>query len=171
MLAFTRRARAPLRLRPYRSADCGGLAQLFYDTVHSVNTADYTPQQVNAWATGEVDLADWDRSFSEHLTFVAEEGDALVGFADMALDGYLDHLFVHRDHQREGIATALCDRLEGTVAAPVYSAHASITAQPFFSRRGYRIIEERQVERRGTYLNQFVMEKAAPDGTCEEHMS
>lgn len=44
-------------IRPYRSADCPALAELFYETDHTVCARDYTPEQLDAWATGEVDLA------------------------------------------------------------------------------------------------------------------
>ena len=86
-------------LRRYQSRDCPILARLFYDTIHTVNRRDYTQAQVDAWATGQVDLAAWDTSLSAHHTLVAEEGGVLLGFADMAEDGYLDRLFVHKDHQ------------------------------------------------------------------------
>ena len=46
-----------MELRLYRSEDCPALAQLFYDTVHTVNARDYTPEQLDAWADGQVDLA------------------------------------------------------------------------------------------------------------------
>ena len=139
-------------LRRYQSRDCPILARLFYDTIHTVNRRDYTQAQVDAWATGQVDLAAWDTSLSAHHTLVAEEGGVLLGFADMAEDGYLDRLFVHKDHQGRGIATALCDALER-------ASHASLTARPFFEGRGYRVVKAQQVERRGVLLPNFVMEK------------
>ena len=43
-------------IREYRSADCKELAELFYHTVHIVNAKDYTKEQLDAWATGKVDL-------------------------------------------------------------------------------------------------------------------
>lgn len=100
-------------IRPYRSADCPALAELFYETVHTVCAGDYPPEQLDAWAPGEVDLAAWDASFLAHRTLVAVEGETIVGFADMDGSGYLDRLYVHRDFQRRGVATALCDALEG----------------------------------------------------------
>ena len=36
---------------------------------------------------------------------------------------------------------------------------ASITARPFFEKRGYRVIREQQVERKGILLTNYVMEK------------
>lgn len=151
-----------MTLRPYRSADCPALARLFYDTVHSVNAADYTPAQQNAWATGTVDLAQWDQSFSAHHTLVAEENGQLVGFGDITADGYLDRLYVHKDHQRQGIAAALCTALEAAVQTGTVTTHASITARPFFEKRGYRTVKQQQVLRNGVLLTNFVMEKPLP---------
>ena len=134
------------------------MAKLFYDTVHSVNAADYEPRQLDAWADGQVDLEAWDASFRAHRTLVAEEKDELIGFGDITADGYLDRLYVHRLHQRRGVATALCDRLEQLADGPIVT-HASITARPFFEKRGYRVVRRQQVERRGVLLTNFVMEK------------
>lgn len=141
-------------LRPYRSADCPALAALFYDTVHTVNARDYTPEQLDAWADGQVDLAAWDASFLAHTTLVAEEEGIIVGFADLADDGYLDRLYVHKDWQGRGVATALCDALPGAKLT-----HASLTARPFFEQRGWRVVKEQQVERHGVLLTNFVMKR------------
>ena len=147
-----------LTVRPYRPSDCPILAELFYQTVHGVCGRDYTPQQLDAWADGKVDLEAWDRSFREHYTLVAEKEGKILGFGDIAADGYLDRLYVHRLHQRQGIAAALCDRLEQTVKGSIVT-HASITARPFFEARGYRVVKQQQVERHGVLLTNFVMEK------------
>lgn len=145
-------------IRKYRPGDCEALAELFYGTVHTVCRRDYTQEQVDAWATGEVDLAAWDASFSAHLTLIAEENGHILGFADMDQAGYLDRLYVHKDAQGRGIATALCDALEQAVGGG-FCTHASITARPFFEKRGYRVIRAQEVERRGVRLRNYVMEK------------
>lgn len=147
-----------MQLRPYRTQDCPALAGLFYDTVHTVNARDYPPPQLDAWADGHVDLSAWDRSLSEHHSLVAVLDGVIVGFGDMASDGYLDRLYVHKDYQGRGIATALCDALEQAAPGP-YTTHASITARPFFEHRGYRVVREQQVERKGILLTNFVMQK------------
>lgn len=147
-----------MRLRSYRPEDCPELAELFHNTVHTVNARDYTPEQLDAWSDGSVDLAAWNRSFLEHATLIAEEGGRIAGFGDMAPDGYLDRLYVHQDFQGRGVASALCDRLEAMVPGPV-TTHASITARPFFEKRGYRVLRSQQVIRRGVALTNFVMEK------------
>lgn len=147
--------------RPYQSDDIAEMAALFYETVHTVNAKDYSEEQRNAWADGTVDLEAWNRSFLEHDTIVAQDGGKIVGFADMEKGGYLDRLYVHRDYQGQGIATALCDRLERAETGNRFTTHASITARPFFEGRGYRVRKEQQVERKGVLLTNYQMEKAA----------
>lgn len=157
-----------LTLRPYRPADCPAMARLFYETVHTVNARDYAPEALDAWADGQPDLERWNSSFLAHRTLLAEASGQLLGFADMDETGYLDRLYVHRDFQGRGVATALCDALEAQTSAPRYTTHASITARPFFEGRGYRVTREQQVERRGVWMTNFVMEKPGPTGVQEE---
>ena len=149
-----------MELRAYRPSDCETLARLFYDTVHTVNAKDYREEQLRVWATGEVDLEAWNQSFLEHHTVVALVGNVLAGFGDVDKTGYLDRLYVHKDYQGQGIATAICDELEGAFPVEKISTHASITAKPFFLGRGYRVAREQQVLRQGIALTNFVMEKS-----------
>ena len=148
-----------MELRRYVEADCAELARLFYDTVHTVNGSDYNQEQLDAWATGEVDLESWNQSFLAHHTVVAEQDGIIVGFGDMDETGYLDRLYVHKNYQHRGVATAICDELERNSTTTDFITHASITARPFFEKRGYAVIKEQQVERRGVRLTNFVMKK------------
>ena len=164
-------------LRKYTASDCKELAELFYNTVHTVNSKDYMAEQLNAWATGKVDLKHWNQSLQEHYSIVAIENknlalnvlngnslsgtissEIIVGFGDIDVEaGYLDRLYVHKDYQKRGIATALCDELERAARGTI-TTHASITARPFFEKRGYKVLKEQQVERHGVLLTNYVME-------------
>ena len=143
-------------IRKYKPEDCRTLSRLFYHTVHTVNAKDYSQEQLKAWATGEVDLEKWNQSFLGHHTFVAVETTAdqerILGFGDIDDSGYLDRLYVQKDHQRRGIASAICDELENAVDAARITTHASITARPFFLKRGYCVGSEHQGERGGILL-------------------
>jgi putative acetyltransferase len=147
-----------LVIRNYQPEDCREMAQLFYDTVHTINAKDYSEEQQNVWATGKVDLEQWNQSFLDHYSLVAVEDGMIVGFGDIDHTGYLDRLYVHKDYQGQGIASKLCDQLEKSVREPVVT-HASITARPFFEQRGYRVVKEQQVERQGILLTNFVMRR------------
>jgi len=145
-------------IREYKPSDCKELADLFYNTVHTVNARDYTKEQLDVWATGTIDLENWNQSFQEHYSIVALDNKLIIGFGDIDKTGYLDRLFVHKDYQGKGVATAICDSLEKSVQKKVIT-HASITARPFFEKRGYKVIKEQQVERQGIVLVNFVMER------------
>lgn len=145
-------------IREYKPADCAELAALFYNTVHAVNAKHYTKEQLNAWATGTVDLEKWNQSLLEHNSFAAIEDEIIVGFGDIDKTGYLDRLYVHKDYQQMGIATRLCNELEKMVEGKIVT-QASITAKPFFEKRGYTVLKEQQVERHGIYLTNYIMEK------------
>ena len=148
-----------MRLREYVSSDCERLARLFYQTVHSINAKDYTKEQLDVWATGKVNLREWDKSFLEHHTVVAVENDEIVGFGDIDKTGHLDRLYIHKNRQREGVASAICNELEQAVGVMKITTYASVTARPFFEHRGYRVVREQEVIRCGVPLKNFVMEK------------
>ena len=147
-----------MELRRYESSDCKEVAELFYNTVHIINAKDYTKEQLDVWATQEVDLEKWNQSLQGHYSVVAVDNEIIVGFGDIDKDGYLDRLYVHADYQRKGIATAICKQLEQAVEGKI-TTHASITAKPFFEKRGYRVVRKQEVERWGIFLTNFVMEK------------
>ena len=104
-----------MEIRKYQPSDCKTLTELFYHTVHTVNAKDYTEEQLNVWATKQMDLEKWN-------------------------------------------ATAICDQLEQAVGGSI-TTHASITARPFFEKRGYQVAKEQQVERQGIFLTNYVMIK------------
>lgn len=146
-------------LRRYAPSDCEDLAKLFYNTAHTINAKDYTKEQLNVWATGKIDLEEWNKSFLAHYSVVALENNLIVGFGDIDKSGFLDRLYVHKDYQRQGVATAICDKLEQSVKGNTIITHASITAKPFFEKRGYFVVKPQQISRNGIELTNYVMEK------------
>ncbi len=150
-------------IREYQPSDCRQLAELFYNTVHRINAKDYTKEQLDVWATGQIDLEKWNQSFQEHFSLVAVDDGIITGFGDIDRTGYLDRLYVHADYQARGVAAHICDRLEQAVPGDIVT-HASITARPFFEKRGYKAVKEQQVERQGILLTNYVMIKAGRQG-------
>lgn len=152
-----------MNLRLYRAEDCETLMRLFYDTVHAVNAADYGPYQLAAWAPAQMDKEHWEAMLARHHTLVAEEAGQILGFGDLEGVDYFDHLFVHKDHQGRGVATAIAREIEAEArrrGCRCLRVAASITAKPFFERRGYRVCRRQEVECRGQILVNFAMEKS-----------
>ncbi|MCI8367486.1 MAG: GNAT family N-acetyltransferase [Eggerthellaceae bacterium] len=145
-------------IRAYSPEDAEATAQLFRETIREVCKDDYTPGQLRAWVSGCDDLDAWSASLLANGALVAEEDGRIVGFGDIDETGYLDRLFVHKDHQGEGVGAALCDALEALAPGSV-STYASITARPFFETRGYMIVCENIVARDGERLVNYLMKK------------
>jgi hypothetical protein len=47
------------RIRAYQAGDASAIVRLFYETVRSVNRADYSDEQVRAWAPSVPDPNGW----------------------------------------------------------------------------------------------------------------
>ncbi|MFA4133263.1 MULTISPECIES: GNAT family N-acetyltransferase [unclassified Brevibacillus] len=153
-------------LRRFHETDIDQIITLFYETVHTINKQDYTQEQVNAWAS----LADlkqrkevWLKALTSNISYVAEMNGYIMGFSDMSVQGYLDRLFVHKEHQGQGIASALVDTLESKakkLGLIEIETDSSITARPFFERKGYIVVKSQIVERNSTKLMNFRMKKS-----------
>jgi putative acetyltransferase len=154
-----------VKVRPYRPGDAGAVARLFTDTVRAVNSLDYSPEQIAAWAPEPPDLDHWRDRLGKRMVFVAEHDAEIVGFVTFEADHHLDHLYVHHRFQRQGVATSLCERIEREVRSAVTHrlfTEASITARPFFERIGYQMIARQTVEHGGMSFLNFRMEKLLP---------
>ncbi|WP_214627906.1 GNAT family N-acetyltransferase [Paenibacillus agaridevorans] len=155
-----------MEIRGFQDSDIEEIITLFYDTVHTVNSRDYTREQLDAWAPAE-DMerraATWLESMAANFALVAVIEGALTGFADMTEHGHLERLFVHKDYQGRGIASVLVGMLEaeaGRLGLPTIDTDASVTARPFFERRGYVVVKEQAPVRNGIALRNYKMIKS-----------
>jgi GNAT superfamily N-acetyltransferase len=151
-----------MNIRSYRENDAREIAELFHDTVHSVNSRDYTREQLAVWAPPEIDYEHWKRRLDEKKTIVAEISEKIVGFAELDPDGHIDCFYVHKDYQRRKIGQQMLDRLtrnaKGMGICRLYS-EVSVTAVPFFEKNGFRMIRENIVLRDYIGLRNYGMEK------------
>ena len=151
-----------MNVRPYKPEDTVALARLFTETVHSINAADYSREQLAAWAPDPPDMEHWRRRLSERIAFVAEHDSEIVGFATSEPDGHLDYIYAHRRFQRQGVASALFRCIEQEAisrrVARIFT-EACITARPFFERVGFRMIAPQRIKHRGVSFINYRMEK------------
>lgn len=149
-----------IRVRPYRDADASELLSLFKDTIRRVNSRDYSPEQIAAWASDENDVKAWTTRFDGRFVLVAESGGRVVGFTDLETDGHIDRFYVSADCQRQGVGRTLLGQL--IVEARRRNllrlfTEASITARPFFERFGFVVDLEQTVVARGVEFCNYRM--------------
>jgi putative acetyltransferase len=149
-------------VRPYRASDLEAVVELFGRSVREVGSRDHSPEQVAAWAPAAPDLAAWAQRLAGGGVFVCEREGSIAGFARVDADGLFDLLYVHPQHQREGIADALWQEVRAWAerrGLRRLRADVSLGARPFFERIGFRLLAEQVVERRGARLRNFRMER------------
>lgn len=153
-------------VRPYQQSDGPALLALFRDTIRRVNARDYSPEQVAAWASDEIDAAAWCGRFERRFVLVAEAAGRPVGFAELEPSGHIDRVYVSADHQRRGIGRRLLGGLidegrRGGLAR--LFVEASITARPFFESEGFVVLAPETVTCRGVQFLNYRMERSLID--------
>ena len=151
-----------LTVRTYVPADADLTMDIFQRAIREVASKDYNQAQVDAWAKIE-DREAWAKRRSSRPTWLAQRGSVSIGFADLEPDGHLDMMFVHPDYQGIGAASLLLMTVETEAKRQGLGrifTEASLTARPFFERRGFTVLTSQTVEKRGQMLKNFRMEKS-----------
>jgi len=135
-------------VRAFRDGDEPALQAIFYSAVHTIAANDYTVEQLDAWAPHRPDWEAWTARMQSLRPFVAEADGRLVGYADLQPSGYIDHFFVSGKHARRGVGRLLMETLQVRAAelglVRLFS-DVSLTAEPFFERFGFSVVERKNV--------------------------
>ncbi|MBP6116255.1 MAG: GNAT family N-acetyltransferase [Neisseriaceae bacterium] len=149
-----------MNIRKFAYGDANKLLEIFLSAVHETASKDYTQEQINAWAPWDLDIQAWFEHMQKLRPYVALVNDEIVGYADLQLDGYIDHFFVSSCHARQGIGTQLmmhiCEEAKRQGINELTS-DVSKTAEPFFLLHNFRVIERRFPVRRGVMLENSLM--------------
>lgn len=158
-----RMKQAAITIRNAGPDDTDELRTLFKDTVTHVNAKDYTAEEAADWAACGDDDGHWHRLMAEYRFIAAADGHSrIVGFTSVDGNGHLHSMFTHKDFLRQGIASALLEAAESHArghGATRMTAEVSITAHPFFEKRGYTVTARQRVKARNMYMTNFRMEK------------
>ena len=149
-------------IRDYVPADVDALIDLFRQAVRRVAIRDYSEAQVKAWAPDMAEREKWVERRASRPTWVAEIDGKVAGFTDLEPDGHVDMMYVHPDFKGRGVANALMAKVEEAAAEQKLGrlyTEASITAKPFFEKKGFRVIAPQTVHVRGQDLVNYRMEK------------
>ena len=152
-----------LGIRPLTELDIPEMRELFRTTVLTVNSKDYTKEEVADWASCGDSVAHWKELLAKNDYIGAIDGQGkIVGFSSMNAEGYLHSMFVHKDWQGKGVATLLLSEVEKMACGygvRKISVEVSITARPFFEKHGYKVVKEQKAKANRLWLTNYVMEK------------
>ncbi len=128
-----------MKIRRSTEGDAAELARLHRGTIRHVNSSDYSPAQIKAWA-GRTSAAKFRRHHQTQIRFVATEQGKIIGFADFGKDGSFGGLYVHKDFVGQGVGTKLIKKIEEMGkkrGVKVFEFLSTKTAKHFYERKGY----------------------------------
>ncbi len=144
-------------------ADIQELRNLYKDTVLTVNRRDYSQAEVEDWASCGDNVPKLEKMLETHYFIVAVDScSRIIGFSSITPEGYLHSMFVHKDFQGEGIATLLLRHIEQFAkdnGIEKITSEVSLTARPFFEKRGYTVACEQKRKANRLFLTNFWMAK------------
>ena len=151
-----------VHVRIARMDDLPQILALFKDTILSVCVRDYSITQLQAWASGASNTHRWIDRLQHQYFIVAEQRTLITGFGSLDHGSYIDLLYVHKDYQNLGVATRIFAALEKEAirnSASILTSDVSITARPFFEKRGFRIVKEQTQNINSVPLINYKMER------------
>lgn len=156
-----------ITIRAYKESDAEYLVHIFYNTCHKVLIKDYSKEQVAALAPEEkLNVEPWAKKWEKIPPFVAEFDNEIVGFAEFLTDGYIDCFYCHHDYIGKGVGTKLMQAILAKAKSQqnhrLY-ADVSETAKTFFEKNGFAVLKRKSIERKGIFLENYLMEKMIQD--------
>ncbi len=147
-------------VRSGRAEDGPALAEVFHAAVQEAEA--YSEAERAAWSPAVPTVEAWTKRLQGLDIVVAEVDGQVAGFMGLKGD-VLDFAYVHPAFARKGAGGALYAVVEGrarSVGLSQLRTEASLVAEPFFVRHGWRVVRRQEVVRNGVALRNAQMEKA-----------
>ena len=150
-------------MRPLTDQDIPKVQELFRSTVLTVNSKDYTKEEVKDWTSCGDSIEHWKELFAKNDYIGALDGQGnIIGFSSMDSDGHLHSMFVHENWQGRGVATRLLSEVEKMAqkyGVGKIHTEVSITARSFFEKHGYKTMKKQKQKANQLFLTNYKMEK------------
>lgn len=142
-------------------ADYEDLGKVMYDAVHE-GRSDYTADQKAAWMPEPRKGEAWIDRLDAQSIITVNDHERTVGFMSLCENGYVDFAYVSAEYQGQGLFGRMFARIEQLAnrkGIGSLSTHASLMAQPAFSKMGFKIVQKESVEIRGQSFDRYEMVK------------
>ncbi len=151
-----------MKVRDFIIGDEPALQGVFYSAIHTIAASDYTPAQLDVWAPHRPDMEKWTARMRIMRPFVVENNGQIVGYADLQINGYIDHFYVAGTHARRGVGRVLMDHIHTRAQEQKLMclfSNVSRTAERFFESFGFHVLEHKTVVVSGVSLSNARMVK------------
>lgn len=150
------------QIRSYNDSDALPLLKLFCETIHIVNSKDYSPEQVQIWGNFDKKKERWKESFQNKDVFICESNNEIVGFCELEPTGHIDRFYIAHTHIGKGVGKILFQALKEKAHAlnlSTLTVEASITARPFFEKMGFSLVQKQIVKIDDIAFTNFLMSR------------
>jgi putative acetyltransferase len=144
----------------YLSSKATEVTDLFYDSVHAIDSSIYSNEQQRAWARKPIDYDTWEKRLENKKPYLCMIKNEIAGFIELESDGHIDCAYVSPRFQRQGVATKLLDHViivAKDLGLKQLYVEASIVAKPLFEKKGFLTENENRVIRHNTVLINYSM--------------
>jgi putative acetyltransferase len=151
-----------IAVRNYLPGEELALQEIYFESTRRLNSKDYTPEQIERWVAKHADLSEWISRLAGTKPLVAVIDGRPVAFAELEADGHIDFFYCHPDWQGIGVGSELMRAIiDEALRSGVRCLHAevSVTAEPFFTKKGFETVEERNPVICGAPAKQYIMHK------------
>lgn len=151
-----------INFRKATISDLKEMQELYIETIQSVCKSDYNPAQIEAWISGVHNTDRWLEVITTQFVLLAISENKITGFGTLKDNNYIDFFYIHKDFQRQGIADKILTELELEARKHhtiTLISDISITAKPFFEKKGFTVKAEQKNIKLGVELINYKMEK------------
>ncbi|MCM3782007.1 GNAT family N-acetyltransferase [Neobacillus mesonae] len=155
-----------MEIRKYQYGEESQLREVFVSSIRENAKNDYSAQQLEAWAPDHINSEAWKDRIKNINPYVVIDGSEILGYADLQDTGYIDHFFVRGGHAGKGIGKLLMKHILKEAKEKKLlqlTSHVSLTAQDFYRKFGFDIVERKKVLKRGIELENALMRKRLTD--------
>lgn len=148
--------------RNAKFSDLEEMQKLYVETIQSVCKNDYNEEQRKVWSSGINNTKRWIEVLNTQFVLLAIIENQIAGFGTLKDGNYIDFFYIHKDFQRQGIADNLLNELEVEAKkhnSKIITSDVSITARPFFEKKGFVVKTEQKNIRQNVELINYKMKK------------
>jgi putative acetyltransferase len=148
--------------RAATNSDLPEMQKLYIETIQEVCKNDYNNEQLKVWSSGVENTERWLEVIKTQFVLLVIIENIIAGFGTLKDGNYIDFFYIHKDFQRQGIADKILNELEAEArksGAKTLTSDVSITAKPFFEKKGFVVTAEQRNIRVNVELINYKMKK------------
>ena len=142
--------------------DYATLGDVMFDAVRHGESR-YNERQRAAWVPVTRRGQEWTARLCSQDIVLAETNESVLGFMSLAPGGYIDFAFIRPEAQHTGLFRKLFEFIiekAGLRGEKLLWVHASLMAEPAFSKLGFAITKREQVAIGEEQFKRFEMQRA-----------